>query len=74
MDCGGAGWLERIHAETAMACPNCLCIEVYVYDDEDEPSDDRLQRCTACGLIFDLDDHIEENNEDEDERQQPSDH
>lgn len=43
-----------------MACPKCGCKEVYVYDDEDDPCDDRLQRCAACGQIFDLDDHTDE--------------
>ncbi len=39
-----------------MSCPKCGCKEVYQYDDEDEPDDDRLQRCSACGEIFDLTD------------------
>lgn len=32
-------------------------------DDEDEPQDDRLQRCAACGEVFDLDDHAEEDDD-----------
>ena len=48
-----------------MACPKCGCKTVYQYDDEDDPQDDRLQRCAACGEVFDLDDHAEED-EDED--------
>lgn len=43
-----------------MACPTCGCKEVHQYDDEDDPQDDRLQRCAACGEIFDLDDHADE--------------
>lgn len=43
-----------------MACPKCLCKEVHCYEDEDAPEDDRLQRCMACGHIFDLDDHADE--------------
>jgi DNA-directed RNA polymerase subunit RPC12/RpoP len=47
-----------------MACPKCSCKVTYQFDDEDDPGDDRLQRCAACGVIFDLDDHEPE---DEDE-------
>lgn len=43
-----------------MACPKCGCKTVYQFDDEDDPSDDRLQRCAACGEVFDLDDHADE--------------
>jgi hypothetical protein len=28
---------------------------VYEFDDEDDPQDDRLQRCAACGEVFDID-------------------
>lgn len=45
-----------------MACPKCGCKTVYEYDDED-PQDDRLQRCAACGEVFDLDDHAEEDDD-----------
>lgn len=48
----------------AMACPKCGCKTVYQFDDEDEPQDDRLQRCAACGEVFDLDDHTEEDDAD----------
>jgi predicted Zn finger-like uncharacterized protein len=48
-----------------MACPKCGCKTVYQFDDEDEPSDDRLQRCAACGEVFDLDDHSEEDDMDD---------
>lgn len=47
-----------------MACPKCGCKTVYQFDDEDEPQDDRLQRCAACGEVFDLDDHAEEDDDD----------
>ena len=43
-----------------MACPKCGCKTVYQFDDEEDPQDDRLQRCAACGEVFDLDDHAEE--------------
>lgn len=49
-----------------MACPKCGCKTVYQYDDcdEDDPGDDdRLQRCAACGEIFDLDDHAPEDDD-----------
>lgn len=46
-----------------MACPTCGCKEVYQYDDEDDPADGRLQRCAACGEIFDLDDHADEDDD-----------
>ena len=49
-----------------MACPKCGCVEVYVYDDEDDPTDDRLQCCAACGYVFDMDDHAPEPEEWED--------
>jgi predicted Zn finger-like uncharacterized protein len=47
-----------------MACPTCGCKTVYQFDDEDEPQDDRLQRCAACGEVFDLDDEAEEDDDD----------
>lgn len=46
-----------------MACPKCGCKTVYQFDDEDEPQDDRLQRCAACGEVFDLDDEADEDDE-----------
>ena len=47
-----------------MACPKCGCKVAYQFDDEDDPGDDRLQRCAACGEVFDLDDHAPEDDED----------
>lgn len=46
-----------------MACPKCGCKTVYQFDDEDGPQDDRLQRCAACGEVFDLDDEAEEDDD-----------
>ena len=48
-----------------MACPKCGCKTVYQFDDEEDPQDDRLQRCSACGEVFDLDDHAEEDDDDD---------
>ena len=42
-----------------MACPRCGCKETNHYDDEDAP-DDCLERCAACGVIFDIEDHADE--------------
>jgi hypothetical protein len=37
---------------------------VYQFDDdEDDPQDYRLQRCAACGEVFDVDDHAEEDDD-----------
>lgn len=58
------GLCRRLRSEEAMACPKCGCKTVYQFDDEDEPQDDRLQRCAACGEVFDLDDHAEEDDDD----------
>lgn len=45
-----------------MACPNCGCKTTYQYDSGDDfsPVDDRLERCAACGQVFDIDDHADE--------------
>lgn len=48
-----------------MACLNCGCKVCYQFDDHLEDSaisggDDRLERCSACGAVFDIDDHAEE--------------
>lgn len=48
-----------------MACPKCGCKTVYQFDDEDDPQDDRMQRCAACGEVFDIDDHAEEDDGEE---------
>ncbi len=46
-----------------MACPHCGCKTVYSFEDEDEPEDDWLQRCAACGAVFDLDEHVDEDDD-----------
>jgi hypothetical protein len=44
-----------------MACPKCGCKATYQFNrDDDTPDDDRLERCAACGEIFDIDDHTPE--------------
>jgi hypothetical protein len=52
---------------TTMACPKCGCKVSYQYDNGDDcgPTDDRLERCAACGEVFDLDDHTNEEDNDE---------
>ena len=32
-------------------------------DDEDDPQDDRLERWAACGEVFDVEDHAEEDDD-----------
>ena len=46
-----------------MACPRCGCRETNNYDDEDAP-DDNWERCAACGVIFDIEDHADEEDDD----------
>lgn len=48
-----------------MACPSCGCKETYQYDGDDDcgAGDDRLERCTACGNVFDVEDHTPEDEE-----------
>ncbi len=45
-----------------MACPKCGCKTTYQYNrgDDLEQDDDRLERCAACGEVFDIDDHADE--------------
>jgi hypothetical protein len=40
-----------------MACPKCGCKTTYQYDDSD---DERMERCAACGEVFDVEDHTDE--------------
>lgn len=47
-----------------MACPVCGCQTAYPFDDKDNPLDDRLQRCAACGEVFDLEDQADEGDDD----------
>lgn len=45
-------------------CPRCKCKTTYSYgDDDDMDFDTYLERCAACGAIFD----IEQSLDDEDE-------
>jgi len=46
-----------------MACPKCGCKTTYQFDgygDDLEQSDDRLERCAACGEVFDIEDSADE--------------
>lgn len=49
-----------------MACPACGCKTTYSYEDWDAagPLNENMQRCVACGAIFDVEDELPE---DEDE-------
>lgn len=50
-----------------MACPKCGCKVTYQYDDSDEDlaaSDERLERCSACGEIFDIEEQTPEDEDD----------
>lgn len=51
-----------------MACPKCGCKVCYQYDDGEDfggKVDDRLERCAACGEVFDLDEHQPEGDDDD---------
>jgi len=41
-----------------MACPACACKVHYQYDDGDDcgPHTEGLERCAACGHVFDIED------------------
>lgn len=49
-----------------MACPKCGCKTTYQYDtgaDDIAAADmgfDRWERCAACGEVFDVEDHADE--------------
>jgi len=45
-----------------MSCPRCGCKVCYQYDDEDAP-DEFWERCSACGVVFHIDDHAPEDDE-----------
>lgn len=49
-----------------MACPKCGCKVCYQFDGDDDygPQDERLERCAACGEVFDVEDHAYEEDED----------
>lgn len=48
-----------------MSCPRCGCKETYQYDEGDEchVSDGSLERCAACGQIFEIEDHAPEDDD-----------
>lgn len=51
-----------------MACPKCGCKTTYHYDASDDHGmeDPReLERCAACGDIFNVEDHADEDEGDE---------
>lgn len=51
-----------------MACPTCGCKTTYQYDGAGEchgSSDEGLERCAACGHIFDIEDHTPEDEDDQ---------
>lgn len=50
-----------------MACPNCGCKVCYQYDGGHDCGldDERLERCSACGHIFDIEDHTPEDEDEE---------
>lgn len=40
-----------------MACPKCGCKVHYQFNEADcGPDDERLERCAACGAVFDIED------------------
>lgn len=49
-----------------MACPKCGCKVHYQFNTEPdhEPDDERLERCAACGAVFDIEDASEDDDED----------
>ncbi len=59
-----------------MACPKCGCKVTYQYDDGwdllQEPVAENLERCAACGEIFDIDDHTPEEEDDYDVTDEPT--
>lgn len=51
-----------------MACPKCGCKVSYQFDDDRDVTgrfDDRLERCSACGEVFDIEDSAPEDDEDD---------
>jgi predicted RNase H-like HicB family nuclease len=45
-----------------MACPSCGCKVHYQFNSEDDfaGDDERLERCAACGAVFDIEDSADE--------------
>lgn len=49
-----------------MACPKCGCKVHYQYNAADfGPDDERMERCAACGEIFDIEDSADEDDDHE---------
>lgn len=52
-----------------MACPECGCKVAYQHDDGEDDFctklDSGLERCAACGLVFDIEDHTPEDDHDD---------
>jgi hypothetical protein len=46
-----------------MACPRCECKVTYQYDDDDIFPSEGMERCAACGYIFDEDEALEEDDD-----------
>lgn len=49
-----------------MACPKCGCKTTYQCNDADATfagDDEQLERCAACGEVFDIEDHADEDDE-----------
>ena len=48
-----------------MACQQCGCKTTYCYDEGDDMpgGDERLERCAACGAVFDIEDESPEDDE-----------
>jgi hypothetical protein len=48
-----------------MPCPQCKCKETYYFNDDDIEQNHDLERCAACGCVFDSFDAAEnDDNED----------
>jgi hypothetical protein len=50
-----------------MACPSCGCKVHYQFNSEEgfAGDDERLERCAACGAVFDIEDAAPDEDEDE---------
>lgn len=50
-----------------MACPSCGCKVHYQFNSEPDfaGDDERLERCAACGAVFDIEDAAGDDDEDE---------
>lgn len=50
-----------------MACPKCGCKVHYPYDTgwDGEQQPENLERCAACGEVFDIEDSTEEHDDEQ---------